>query len=445
MLQCFVVIVLFLFVPKKRCPLFNCVTPGKYFLYFHTYYSLYAYLNFIDLIFSDGVLAKICAMFERQVNVPLLRMVFLLFVVCIITALYWVYFNLSTHFHNAMDSFLKDAWDGHFTPASTIVMDDENTNFDKSEKNAPTPTVEPNVLHKTFLAGSRPFMNVLKEHLNGKGSEPLLTLFTTWNENSTKYLVHNLTVRNWLSLRSHVIPVVFTNETSVARECQRLGMNVFPVRKAAANGVPVLKYMYLDVMANYNTTFYAYANGDILFTGSLIETLVSLIHSGRVDHRTKPLMVVGCRTNVERMLESEGSSWQQITRTAKKRGRILSVWTVDYFITTRIYPWKDMAEVVIGRMAYDNWLIAHSRNLKFVVIDATNTILAVHQTRNSSVDEGFQHPNKTYNLGVLKTAYGHVNYGAGKITCAEYYTNYENESLVFSIRDRNALCKNIYL
>ena len=157
------------------------------------------------------------------------------------------------------------------------------------------------------------------------------------------------------------------------------------------------------------------------------------------------MLVVGCRTNVERMLESEGSSWQQIMKTAKKRGRILSVWAVDYFITTRVYPWDDMAEVVIGRLAYDNWFIAHSRKLRFVVIDATNTILAVHQTRNSSVSEGRQHPNGKYNFDVLKNAYGHVNYGAGLITCAEYYTNYENESVIFSIRDRNALCKDIYL
>ena len=204
----------------------------------------------------------------------------------LLPALCWVYFDLSTNFYHVMDSFLKDARERNFAAVSTTVMNEENTIFDKSEKYASTSILEPHASLKTSLAENRTSMTVLKEQLNGKGSEPLLTLFTTWKESSAKYSVHNLTVRNRLSLRPHVVPVIFTNETTVAKESQRFGWNVFPVKEVAANGVPVLKYMYLDVMANYNTTYYAYANGDILFIDSLIESVAYSFRACRSSQKT---------------------------------------------------------------------------------------------------------------------------------------------------------------
>ncbi len=68
-------------------------------------------------------------------------------------------------------------------------------------------------------------------------------------------------MQNWHSLRPFIIPVVFTNETQVGDECSQQGWEVLPVRVAAAEGVPVLKFMYEDVMNTYQSTFYGYSNG----------------------------------------------------------------------------------------------------------------------------------------------------------------------------------------
>ena len=138
-------------------------------------------------------------------------------------------------------------------------------------------------------------------------SEPLLTLFTTWNQNSAKYLVHNLTVKNWLSLHPFVILAIFTNETDVGNKCRRQGWEVFPIQEAAADGIPVLKYMYRDVMTAFNTTFYAYSNGDILYTDNLVHTLISLTHSINMH---KPGMIIGKRTNVDNVTEKEAQVGQ---------------------------------------------------------------------------------------------------------------------------------------
>ena len=280
--------------------------------------------------------------------------------------------------------------------------------------------------------------DTLKERILFNESEPLLTLFTSWNQNSEKYLVHNLTVKNWLSLHPFVIPVIFTNETEVADECRRQGWEVFPVRVAAADGIPVLKYMYQDVMAAFNTTFYAYCNGDILFTDNLVDTLISLTKSIDIH---KPSMIIGKRTNVDNVTEIEASNWGNLSAIAKSRGKLFTGYAEDYFITPRSYPWKDIAEVVIGRRAYDNWLVFYSRKQKHTVIDATQTLLAVHQTTKAGNFEGHGHKNRDYNDKLLVKLYKRVKYGAGLVDCSEHFTKYDKNSIVFTNRGVPKHCK----
>ncbi|XP_052807398.1 uncharacterized protein LOC128236529 [Mya arenaria] len=279
-----------------------------------------------------------------------------------------------------------------------------------------------------------------RTRISKKESVPLLTLFITWNYNLEKDLVHNITVFNWMSLNPFVIPVVFTNDSDVSADCSRNGWKVLPVLVTAAEGVPVLKYMYRDVMEKYNTTFYAYTNADILFTDTLLDSLVQIITNISLD-LTQPALIVGKRTNVKNLTSDEGSTWYNITKTAKDRGTLYTIWAVDYFITTRSFPWHDIAEVVIGRRAYDNWLVFHSRKMNYSVIDITSTVLAVHQTTKAGNKEGHSHKNSDYNHNLLIKMYKMVKYHVGVIACIEKYTKYEYGNFSIKTRDYRKSCE----
>ncbi|KAL4234707.1 hypothetical protein ACF0H5_006349 [Mactra antiquata] len=277
-----------------------------------------------------------------------------------------------------------------------------------------------------------------KSEIEAGTVKPLLTLFTSWNENSEKSLVHKLTVTNWNSLKPFIVPLIFTNDSSVAKECSNSGWEARNISVAAADGIPVLKYMYKDAIANYNSTFYAYANGDILFNEKLVNTLMFLLNS-TVD-LSSPVLIVGRRTNVDNVTYEEGSAWDNITKAARSRGKLFTGWAEDYFITTRGYPWKDIAEVVIGRRAYDNWLVYHSRKSKFTVIDVSMTVLAVHQTTKSGNFEGHQHPNRDYNHNLLVKMYKRIKYNAGVIECIDKATEYEHNVLQVKTRKVHNSC-----
>ena len=289
--------------------------------------------------------------------------------------------------------------------------------------------------------------------------DALLTLFTTWTEskqenyfkpdskiknwsyNNEEQLVHNLTIRNWLLFHPFVIPVLFATEAPLAEKCRRQGWDVRPVIETAADGVPVLKNMFLDAMSNYNTMFYAYSNGDILYTNSLLETLVSGLES--FITLDKPAMLVGKRTNIDHVTNTEGSSWQNIAVTAKRRGELFSARAEDYFITTPSYPWEDIPPLVIGRLWYDNWLVYNARKQGHLVIDATITLLAVHQT--TSLGNYEKHRDAKYNGKVLKNISKEVPYGRGRTDCTEHYTTFNRGSII--LKDRRgylvSLCRPI--
>ena len=296
----------------------------------------------------------------------------------------------------------------------------------------------------------------LKEDIISGKIEPLLTLFTTWNKNSEKDLVHNNTVKNWLSFRPFVIPVVFTNDRSIATECKRYGWDVLPVRVTAVEDVPVLKFMYLDAMKVYNTTYYAYSNSDILYSNNLVDTLIGCAYNlsyflnmtylngsflyGKSGYAQQPTLIIGQRTNVQNVTKTEGSTWAAITSVARNRGGLFFVYAIDYFITPKSYPWEDSPEVIVGKPSYDNWLIYNARKQKHKVIDATTTLLALHQTTSAGNYEHRNYRNIYYNHILLTKLDKFFNTSYGFTWCAEYETQYIQDHVVVRNRSMAKQC-----
>ena len=296
----------------------------------------------------------------------------------------------------------------------------------------------------------------LKESIISGKVEPLLTIFTTWNDNREKHLVHNNTVRNWLSFHPYVIPVVFTNEIGIASECRRNGWSVLPVRETAADGIPVLKFMYLDAMKAYKTTYYAYSNSDMLYSSNLVDTLIGCAYNlsyflnvtysdnsflyGKSVYAQQPTLIIGQRTNVQNVTRDESSTWAAITSVARDRGGLFFVYAIDYFITSKHYPWDEIAEVVIGTPVYDNWLIYNARKRKHQIIDATTTLLALHQTTSAGNYESQKHKHANYNRILLRKLYTKFNVHFGCTWCAEYLTQYSKDNVVITKRSIAKQC-----
>ena len=59
----------------------------------------------------------------------------------------------------------------------------------------------------------------------------------------------------------------------------------------------------------------------------------------------------------------------------------MSLFIQDFFIVTRgTFKWSEIPDFVIGRPAYDNWLVDYAFHHLVDSIDVSATVHAIHQT-----------------------------------------------------------------
>jgi len=173
--------------------------------------------------------------------------------------------------------------------------------------------------------------------------------------------------------------------------------------------------------------FVAYVNADILFDMSLVNTLNSLNQWIIYNEQTQPqslnkLMILGSRHNHNLDITTEIQSLNDIS---KLPNEIFQDDAQDYFIMTRhLIDWNTIPDYVIGRPAYDNALNDWAYHKK-VLVDATNTILAIHQT---TLDGNFAGHlpkiDKNYNIELPNAVYDHPFLGN-----SQYITTWYNSSI----------------
>ncbi|KAK3608631.1 hypothetical protein CHS0354_042631 [Potamilus streckersoni] len=257
-------------------------------------------------------------------------------------------------------------------------------------------------------------------------TDPIITLFTTYathnHSNSEKDRVHQNTLMNWASYGKKVRLILFTNESSSEKEALDMGWNVLPITSEAGGGAPVLKTMFIDAMQAFNSSlWYGYVNADILFTEELIDTVEYFV---KHFNTTSSILLIGQRTNVEDVVFHDVTSQTDLKYVAKTKGELFTIDAEDFFITNTAFPWESIPDVVVGRVAYDNWLVSHARcSFNSTVVDVTGTVLALHQTtKRGGNHEGYKHKNALYNVELFKRLSIKPNYLSGLTSCAEWRT-----------------------
>ena len=88
---------------------------------------------------------------------------------------------------------------------------------------------------------------------------------------------------------------------------------------------------------------------------------------------------------------------------------------------------------MIGRPAYDNYLIAMSLKSKVSVVDATKTLTALHQqSSNESEFSGSENEDSKHNLKII----GYFNFNAGFTSNVQYETVFDLLMIQIRVRKR---------
>jgi len=119
----------------------------------------------------------------------------------------------------------------------------------------------------------------------------------------------------------------------------------------------------------------AYVNTDIILMQDFIQAVGVCAGLGR------GFLMVGRRWDLEvkEELDFGSAGWdQRLRERARREGRLHAASGLDYFVYRRGL-WRDIPGFALGRFSWDNWLLAEAGRIGAMRIDASQTVMAIHQ------------------------------------------------------------------
>ena len=109
----------------------------------------------------------------------------------------------------------------------------------------------------------------------------------------------------------------------------------------------------------------------------------------------------------------------EVQRLAPFHGNHFRSDAVDFiFVKRNIFPWHLVPDLAVGREAYDKFIAAIGTSNNISVVDASNTIIAVHQTDFEGIGAGHRSIESEINVKAI----GPFDYAKGKTTNCNYYS-----------------------
>lgn len=229
-----------------------------------------------------------------------------------------------------------------------------------------------------------------------------------------------LTMANFTFFRKHAYFVILTNSQAMTEYILSKYPHIAVYREPRLGPFfsPMLKESFKVTMRLFDTPFYMFTNGDILFDQTLINALnivYDLLLSTTLRYK---LLITGTRTNFRISDDAHLIDERQIPEWIM-RGKLFITCSQDYFIVTKdTADWDTYPEYIVGRMGYDNVFLNYAFYNEVELIDATSYINALHQSR----DEGdfysrmFNIAEQNYTLAISEG-----NLYRGKTIYARYF------------------------
>lgn len=209
----------------------------------------------------------------------------------------------------------------------------------------------------------------------------LLTLFTAPKPFTTPHIstIQRNALRSWQALGDAVEVVMIGNEKGMAEVAAEMGVCHIPQVKTNSQGTPLISSIFELGRQQNDSPYLAYVNADIILLPDLLDAI-------RLVGKTfSEFLVIGQRWDLEvNQSLDPGENWSQIMgEWIKRDGQLHSRTGSDYFVFPRAC-FRDIPDFAVGRARWDNWMIFHARKQKYPVVDASRSVMVVHQNHDYS-------------------------------------------------------------
>lgn len=186
-------------------------------------------------------------------------------------------------------------------------------------------------------------------------------------------------IRSWLSLDSEIEVILYGKSEGSEKIASELGIACIPDIETNEFGTPLFGAIAEHAASHARYDHQVYVNCDILFTQELFSAIKSIPFS--------QFLIIGQRVDLAKGVDWDTKmlDWHKQFVSLVNEGKISlhPAGGSDYFGFRRGL-WQGLPQLAIGRGGYDNALISFCRQKRVPVIDATLSVLALHQFHDYS-------------------------------------------------------------
>lgn len=223
----------------------------------------------------------------------------------------------------------------------------------------------------------------------------LLTIFSAPKPFTDPHIavIQRNAVGSWIRLPKTDVFLV-GEEDGLTEAAREFGVKHLTGVARNVEGTPLVSSIFALARQASDSPLLVYVNADILLTPELVDS------TRQVMAKINKFLLVGQRWDLDVTAPLDFSDdWAvRLQNDTRVRGELHRPLGSDYFI----YPrdcFTDMPDFAIGRAGWDNWMIYKSRKEGWATVDATASIMAVHQNHDYSHLPGGQphyHLPETY-------------------------------------------------
>lgn len=190
-------------------------------------------------------------------------------------------------------------------------------------------------------------------------------------------IIQRNAIQSWQKLGPDVDVLLVGEEDRMAAAVDALGVHHLPEVVRNDWGTPLVSSIFEVARAASDSPYLAYVNADILLMPDFVEV------TRKVVSQTSQFLVVGQRydLDVTKPMAFDLDWDQELRERTLSRGSLHRPSGSDYFIYPRDL-FMDMPDFAIGRGGWDNWMIYKALKNKWHVIDATPSLMIVHQNHD---------------------------------------------------------------
>ena len=210
---------------------------------------------------------------------------------------------------------------------------------------------------------------------------PFLTLFSAPKSfgNPRIDMIQRNAIRSWLHLGPDVQVLLIGKEAGLAEVSAEYGVPLLSNVERNEQGTPLVNSIFSLARQANSAPLLAYVNADILLLPDFPE------NARLIYQQLSNFLVVGQRwdLDVNCVLDFSEGWAARLKQEVQLRGKLHPPSGSDFFIFPKSV-FEQIPDFAIGRAGWDNWMIYQARKQGWQVVDATPSVLVIHQTHDYS-------------------------------------------------------------